>query len=155
MIVKTLLTKWCPVPLRTGIVTLVIALCGTVSGCVPPPLTSNVLSGNATDSYLDTVQHANPESVGPTANALKRIIASRGDNTSERLIARVNEARGVCDRGGATIRCVIDKSIIERNCFQGRCGDSRKRWTLTVVWRDGPAAIDPQVSLKMSWPERP
>jgi hypothetical protein len=139
--------------LRTTVV--VLGLGGAIAGCAPPPLTSNVLSGNTTSSYLDTVQHANPNSVGPTANALKRIIARRGDNTTELLIARVNEAQGLCDRGSATIRCVIDKSIVERNCFQGRCGDSRKRWTLTISWRDAPGAVDPQVALKISWPERP
>ncbi len=123
-------------------------------GCAPPPLTSNVLTGNVTSSYLDTVQHANPESIGPTANGLKRGIVRRGDNTTERLVARVDEAQGVCDRSGVLIRCIIDKSIIERNCFQGQCSDSRKRWTLSISWRDNLGAIDPQVTLKMSWPEK-
>jgi hypothetical protein len=135
-------------------VALALALGGLLAGCSGAALTSNVLSGNATSSYLDIVQHANPESVGPTANALKRIISSRGDNTTERLIARVNEAKGSCDQTGPTVRCVLDKSIIERNCFQGRCGESRKQWTLSISWRDAPSLIDPQVTLKMSWPEK-
>jgi hypothetical protein len=138
---------------RTTVV--VLGLGGANAGCAPPPLTSNVLSGNTTSSYLDTVQHANPTGVDAAAVGLKIAIASRGDNTTERLIARVNEAQGVCDRSGAMIRCFIDRSIVERNCFQGRCGDSRKRWTLSISWRDAPSAIDPQVTLKMSWPERP
>jgi hypothetical protein len=124
-----------------------------VSACGPPPRTSNVLSGNATSSYLDTVQHANPRGVNAAAVGLKIAITSRGDNTTERLIARVNEAQGVCGRSGAMVSCVIDKSIVERNCFQNRCVDSRKRWTLSISWRDAPGIIDPQVMMKISWPE--
>jgi hypothetical protein len=140
---------------RIGREMAAFALCLLASGCAPPPLTSNVLSGNATSSYLDSVQHANPTGADAAAVGLKIAIASRGDNTTDRLLARVNEAQGVCDRGGAMIRCVIDKSIVERSCFQGRCGDSRKRWTLSISWRDVPGVIDPQVLLRISWPERP
>jgi hypothetical protein len=135
-------------------VALALALGGVLAGCSGAALTSNVLSGNATNSYLDTVQHANPTGVNAAAVGLKIAISSRGDNTTERLTARVNEAKGICDRSDTMVRCVIDKSIIERNCFQGRCGDSRKQWTLSISWRDAPGLIDPQVTLKMSWPEK-
>jgi hypothetical protein len=134
---------------------LALVLGGMLAGCGGAALTSNVLSGNATGSYLDTVQHANPTGVNAAATGLKIAISSRGDNTTERLVARVNEAQGTCDRSNAMVRCVLDKSIVERSCFQGRCGESRKRWMLLISWRDAPGVIDPQVTLKMSWPERP
>jgi hypothetical protein len=140
---------------RAGMSMAITAFCGLATTCAPPPLTSNVLQGNATSSYLDTVQHANPTGVNAAAVGLKIAISSRGDNTTQRLIARVNEAKGTCDRSAALVRCVLDKSIVERNCFQGRCGESRKRWTLSISWRDAPGAIDPQITLKMSWPEKP
>jgi hypothetical protein len=135
-------------------IALALALGGMLAGCGGAALTSNVLSGNATNSYLDTVQHANPTNVLPVANGLKAGIVKRGDNTTERLVARVNEAKGSCDRSGTNVRCVLDKSITERTCFQGRCDKSRKRWTLLISWRDAPGLIDPQVTLKMSWPEK-
>jgi hypothetical protein len=133
---------------------IIIGLSVGIMSCAGSALTSNVLSGNATNSYLDTVQHANPTGVIEAANGLKRGIVRRGDNTTERLIARINEAKGSCDRSGTNVRCVLNKSIIERNCFQGRCGKSRKQWTLSISWRDAPGLIDPQVTLKMSWPEK-
>jgi hypothetical protein len=139
---------------RIGLLIVVVVTYVTMSGCAAPPLTSNTLAGNVTSSYLDTVQHANPTGTGAAAVGLKIAIASRGDNTTERLVARVNEAKGSCDRSGGIIRCVLDKSIVERNCFQGRCGESRKQWTLSISWRDSPSAIDPQVTLRISWPER-